>query len=355
MRSFRLWLSIFTGIVLVVLVVVAWPEIQRAFTYLSQVNLWVLSLLIPAQVLSYFATGEILFSYLRRRGTLVNLRPFDAARMSLEFNFVNHVLPSGGAAGLSYIGWKLSHYGISGGISTMGQMIRFVLVFVSFITLLTASVIVLTFMGEATPLVFWLSGGLITSTLIVIVLFLVVAGHRERLTTLGAGVARFVNALVQWVTFGRKTQVISGETIARFTHDIHEDYREMSKNRKVLIVPLLWSFVANLADVSLFYIAFAALGTPVNPAVVLIAYGLSSIISITVVTPGGAGVYEAVMIGFLASTGVPIDIAIAGTLLARVILLLGTIVFGYLFYQNTIMRFGKAPIASPLDDLPGAH
>lgn len=349
MRSFRLWLSIFTGIVLVVLVVVAWPEIQRAVAYLSQVNLWILSLLIPAQILSYVATGEVLFSYLRRRGTLANLHPFAAARMSLEFNFVNHVLPSGGAAGLSYIGWKLSHYGISGGISTMGQMIRFVLIFVSFITLLTTAVVVLAISGEATALVFWLSGGLVASTIIVITLFLFVAGHRERLTKFGAGVARFVNFLVRRVTFGRKKEVISGETIARFTHDIHADYREMSRNRSVLIVPLVWAFVANLADVSLFYIAFAALGNPVNPAVVLIAYGLSSIVAITVITPGGAGVYEAVMIGFLASAAVPIDIAIAGTLLARVILLVGTIVFGYLFYQNTILRFGKAPVATKPD------
>ncbi len=355
MRSFRLWLSIFTGIVLVVLVVVAWPEIQRAFTYLARVNVWVLSLLVPAQILSYVATGEVLFSYLRRRGTLANLRPFDAARMSLEFNFVNHVLPSGGAAGLSYIGWKLSHYGISGGISTMGQMIRFVLIFVSFITLLATSVIVLALMGEATSLVFWLSGGLIAATLIVIVLFLLVAGHRERLTRFGAGVARFVNALVRRLSFGRKPAVISDETIARFTADIHDDYREMSQNRKVLIIPFLWAFVANLADVSLFYIAFAALGAPVNPAVVLIAYGLSSIIAITIVTPGGAGAYEAVMIGFLASANVPIDIAIAGTLLARVILLLGTIVFGYAFYQNTILRFGKAPAISKPDAAPGGR
>lgn len=297
-------------------------------------------------MLSYVTTGEVLFSYLRKRGKLNNLRPMAAARMSLEFNFVNHVLPSGGAAGLSYIGWKLGHYGISGGISTMGQMIRFVLLFVSFITLLTISVLVLVFLGEATPLIFWLSGGLIVATFTIITLFLTTAGNRERLTKFGARVAKFVNGLVRRVTFGRKKEVISDKTIAQFTHDVHEDYLEMSTNRKVLIVPLLWSFVANLADVSLFYIAFAALGNPINPAVVLIAYGLSSIIAIAVITPGGAGVYEAVMIGFLASAGVPFDVAIAGTLLARVILLLGTIILGYVFYQNTILRFGKVPLTA---------
>src|SRR5690606_12011737 len=71
--SFRTWLSIFTGVILVVLVITLWPEIEKAFAYLGQVNLWILALLIPAQILSYIATGEVLFSYLRRRGTLRGL------------------------------------------------------------------------------------------------------------------------------------------------------------------------------------------------------------------------------------------------------------------------------------------
>lgn len=344
MRSFRTWLSIFTGIVLVILVITLWPEIEKAFAYLGQVNLWILALLIPAQIVSYIATGEVLFSYLRRRGTLRGLHPLGAARMSLEFNFVNHVLPSGGAAGISYIGWKLSHYGVSGGNSTMGQLIRFVLIFVSFITLMTTAVVVLAISGDATPLVYWLAGGFVVATLSVIAAFLILASSKSRITRFGAGAARVINGLVRRVTFGRKAKVISDDTIAKFTHDLHQDYQLMSENRSVLIVPFLWSFVANLADVSLFYIAFWALGAPVHPAVVLIAYGLSSITAITVITPGGAGAYEAVMIGFLASAGVSTDIAIAGTLLARVILMVGTIIFGYLFYQDTIMRHGRAPV-----------
>jgi hypothetical protein len=38
---------------------------------------------------------------------------------------------------------------------------------------------------------------------------------------------------------------------------------------------------------------------------------------------------------------VPPDVAIAGTLLARVTLVLGTIIFGYVFYQLTVLKYGK--------------
>jgi uncharacterized protein (TIRG00374 family) len=99
-----------------------------------------------------------------------------------------------------------------------------------------------------------------------------------------------------------------------------------------------------LADVALIFIAFLSLGIYVNPATLFVAFGVSSIVSILSVAPGGAGIYEAVMIAFLASASVPADVAIAGTLLARVTLVLGTIIFGYVFYQLTINKNGKNPI-----------
>ena len=47
------------------------------------------------------------------------------------------------------------------------------------------------------------------------------------------------------------------------------------------------------------------------------------------------------MVAFLAASGVTPEVAIAGTLLARVTLLSGTILFGYVFYQLTVIKYGK--------------
>ena len=82
----------------------------------------------------------------------------------------------------------------------------------------------------------------------------------------------------------------------------------------------------------------------VNPATLFVCFGLSSIVGALTATPGGAGAYEAIMIAFLASTGIPPDVAIAGTLLARVTLVLGTILFGYGFYQQTVNKYGRNPV-----------
>src|SRR5690606_17744943 len=114
--------------------------------------------------------------------------------------------------------------------STMGQLIRFVLIFVSFIILMTSAVVVLAISGQATALVYWLAGGFVVATLTLIVLFLVLASSRKRIDWFGKGAARFINWLVRKVTFGRKPKVIADETIAKFTHDLYQDYQLMSED-----------------------------------------------------------------------------------------------------------------------------
>jgi uncharacterized membrane protein YbhN (UPF0104 family) len=47
------------------------------------------------------------------------------------------------------------------------------------------------------------------------------------------------------------------------------------------------------------------------------------------------------MVAFLAIAGVSGGTAIAGIVLTRVILLISTIAFGYLFYQYAIIKYGK--------------
>jgi uncharacterized membrane protein YbhN (UPF0104 family) len=47
------------------------------------------------------------------------------------------------------------------------------------------------------------------------------------------------------------------------------------------------------------------------------------------------------MVAFLAIAGLSQGTAIAGIVLTRVILLLGTIILGYVFYQHAILKYGK--------------
>ncbi len=340
--SFRAWLTIITSVLLVVVIFAAWPEIVKAWNLLDKVNLWILALIIPVQFFSYYATGGMIFSYLRSKGDLKGVSHVKMARISLELNFVNHILPSGGAAGFSYLSWVLGKLGVRAGRSTMAQIIRFALTFLSFVLLLLVAIVMLVIDHEVSRTVILLCLLLVFLALGVTIGLIYLLSSERRLNKFSNWLTRLVNKFVNKVTRGRKPAVLKENIIPDFFMDLHEDYTALRHDKKILIKPFIWAVLANMADVALIWIAFWSLGAMVNPAILFIAFGVASLASAVSVTPGGAGVYEAIMIAFL-STSISPEVAIAGTLLARVSLVLGTIVFGYVFYQLTVNKYGRRP------------
>lgn len=339
--SFRTILSVVTIILLGLIVYFSRHEIYNAWLLLEKVNVWILLLLIPAQILVYYAGGEMSFAYLRAKKSIGEISGLQLARMSLEMNFVNHVLPSAGVSGLSYMNWRFGHYGITAGRATMSQVVRFAMAFVSFVTLLLISLFIITLDGHINRWILLFSsllvGGIITSLLLGIFLL----SSHARIRRFSAWTTKNVNRIVRVLTFQKITMLLHPKKVDDFFEDLHGDYTALVRDKRILTKPYLWGLVYAIGDVVLFTITFTALGAFVNPAILLIAYGLGGLATFFVITPGGAGAYEAIMVGFLAIAGVSSDIAIAGTLLTRVILLLGTIVLGYFFYQHAILKYGR--------------
>ncbi|MEI7539204.1 MAG: lysylphosphatidylglycerol synthase transmembrane domain-containing protein [Candidatus Saccharibacteria bacterium] len=340
--KFRTWLNVITVFLLALVVFFGWKEIVRAWGVMGDANLFILAIMVPIQIFSYYAVGEIIFSYLRSRGNLKDTSRWQMARMALELNFVNHILPSGGAAGFSYLGWVLSRHGVSAGRATMAQIVRFSLSFVSFVVMLVLAVLFLFFDQKINKFIVIISAVLVVAVIIGIILMIYIIGNRGRLTKFAGWLTNTVNRVVFKFTRGKKRQVMKLEVIENFFGELHQDYLEIRREKKILIKPLLWAILVHVLDVGLVLIAFLALGSWVNPATLFIAFGLSSIVSVFSGTLGGTGVYEAVMVAFLASAGIAPDVAIAGTLLARALLLVGTILFGFVFYQLTLNKYGKA-------------
>lgn len=341
--KFRTWLSLITVVLLAIVIIAGWHDIKEAFGYFGRVDLWILALMIPAQFISYFATGEMIFSYLRAKGNIKDLNVFKVTRMALELNFVNHVFPSGGAAGMAYFSWLLGRHGVSSGRATMAQIIRFGVTFISFVMLLLVALIILIIDHNVNRMTILLSLVIVILAVVATIGSMYLFGNRQRLVRFSDWLTRVINGVVRRVTRGKTRFAVRGEAMTAFFDDIHDDYKSIMRDKKILVKPFVWSLLANCMDMVLIYIAFWSFGVHVNPAILFIAFGLASIVSVASVTPGGAGVYEAVMIAFLSSAGVSVEIAVAGTLLARVLLMLGTIMSGYVFYQLTVIRYGKAP------------
>lgn len=339
----RFWIS-FLSLGLVILVLfLGRHQLLRAWQLLSQVNIWILLLLIPAQLISYHASGEIIFSYLKKKANTKKLSRIDTTKLALEFNFVNHILPTGGVSGASYMTWRLKKVGVSSGRATMALFVRFAMGFAGFLTLL---IFALFFMAidETLNRLILLASSFLGCAIILLSFFVIfVIGSKPRLEAVGHAIARFINRL------GQKLHIrwrLREDAVISFLADLHQDYQVLRREPKILIQPYVWGVIFNVFEIVMFMITFWALGTPVNPAPLFIAYGLAVTVGAVVATPGGTGGYEAVMILFLAAAGLPQGAVVAGIVLTRAILVVGTIVTGYVFYQLAIAKYGKLPNSS---------
>ena len=338
--SFRAWLSIVTVILLAVILFASRHELLRAWELLGQVNLWILLLMIPAQLLVYYAGGEMIFSYLRGKGQMKKVKKRELIRIALEGNFVNHVLPSGGVSGVSYLTWRLGHLGISPGRATMAQVVRHAVTFIAFAALLLIALFAVTLDGELNRWIILTSATLFGSIFLLLLAGVYLLSSKRRIDGFAVWMYRALNLITRRVTFGRKRKLVKQEAIHEFLNDMHDDFKELRHDKNLLRKPFLWGLVYNIGDAGLFMIAFWALGEIFNPAPILIAYGVASLAGFIVATPGGAGAYEAIMVTFLAFAGISGGVAIAGILLARAIILIGTILFGYIFYQHALSTYG---------------
>lgn len=218
--------------------------------------------------------------------------------------------------------------------------------FVSFVVLLVVAIIVLAFTGHLDRITIFIAIGLAAAAIGGIFILVWLIKSNERLRNFSAWLTKTINRFIRWITRGKKRKIVKEELFLEFFGGLHDDYLAIRRDRKTLVMPFIWAIIANILDVALIWISFWALGFAVDPALLFVAFGVASIAGAVSVTPGGAGVYEAVMVAFLASSGISPEVAIAGTLLARVTLLGGTIAFGYVFYQLRVNQYGKRPADS---------
>lgn len=339
--TFRTWLSLITLVFIAVILFFSRKELDRAWDMLGQVDLWVLALVVPAVAIGYIAAGEMIFSYLRQKKLIDHVSIWTQMRISLELNFVNHVLPSGGVSGISYMNWRLGKFGVKSGKATVAQGVRYVVGFASMISLLIVSVLLVTLDGTVNRWIIFMSSALVIAMILVTFAGVYLMRSVARISKFAHKIARVCNRVVEKVTFGKKKHVVYATTIENFLDEMHEDFAGIVRDKRVLWLPYLWGLFFTAAEIAIFWIVFWSLGSPVNPAPILIAYGLASVTGFLVVTPGGAGAYEAVMVLVLAIAGMSKGEAIAGIVLTRAIILFVTIVVGYVFYQLALVQYGK--------------
>lgn len=341
--SFRNWLNILTAVIVIILLWALRDELMQAFALLGRVNLWILAAIIPLQFLSYYAGGAAVFSYLKQQGQTRDVTSWEMTKMSLELNFVNHILPTGGVSGASYMTWRLGKLGIGYGRATLALVVRFAAAFVSYVLLLMIAVFVVTLDTGINRFTILVTSALVSGLIFGMLAVWFIIDNERRLEKFSAKMAGWVNSFGRSV-LRKKHNILRSGRVKKFLHEMQDDYRALKKTPRVLIKPFLWGIVFNVTEVSLFFFTFLALGSLVNPAAILLAIGVASVIGAFLITPGGAGGYEAMMVLILTGAGVAGATVLAGVILARVILILLTIASGYIFYHLALRKYGRQPV-----------
>lgn len=392
MGKFRKILTIITLVLVVIVVWSAREDIMNAIGYLANTNLWFVLLLIPEQLFMYYCAGQIFFSYMiaRQRAHPTNtstphtdettstskdqqastsdkaatagpvrkehpadvssntaarpLSPWLLARISFELNFVNNAIPSGGFAGLGYVTWRLRAFGSSAGQTSFMYVLRYVITVLANQFQTVVAIIILVLVGGIADGAWWVVG--LTSLICMgIVMFLVaviiIASSQKRIAWFSRIATSFINSSVRVLTFGHKRQVIAHETIKEYMNDIYHDLVIARRNKKILIHPILWGIVYSFLEIATYWLVGISMGHVEILPQIMIAEAIASVIGAVMLTPGGVGGYEGTMIFVMSVLGVNAGLATAVVITTRVVVLIGTIVSGYGFYQNAVSKIGK--------------
>ncbi len=332
-KRWKLIVNIVTLVALVALIYIVRDQIADTISNFREVNSLVLFLMIPAQMLNYDAYVRMyrhLFAQLGHKVSYKNM-----LRINLELNFVNNVFPSGGVSGFSYFGVRMKKEGVSSGQSTLVQLMRFVLIFVSFQVLLAVGLFVLAIEGQASNMVILIAGSLSTLLFVGTVLMTYIIGSKKRINGFFNALTRFLNRTIHLVRKKNPETINVARVEGMFT-ELHESYLILKKDPKVLKWPLFHALVANFAEILTIYIVYIAFNQWVNPGAVIIAYAIANFAGLISIAPGGVGVYEGIMTAVLASASVAAGVSIPVTIMYRILNMAIQLPPGYYFYHKTV-------------------
>ncbi|HSX35526.1 MAG TPA: lysylphosphatidylglycerol synthase transmembrane domain-containing protein [Patescibacteria group bacterium] len=332
-RNWKLILNVLTVTALVILVYAIRHQVVDTFHNLFKVNAWYLVLMIPIEVLNYHAQVRLyqgLFAVVGNR-----LRYGFLYRASLELNFVNHVFPSGGVTGISYFGVRMKNDEITASKATLVQMIKLVMLIVSFEVLFVFGLLFMAIGGKANNLVVLVTSSLATLVVVATIGFVFILGSRPRIHATFSGLTRLANWAVG--LFRRsKTEFITIDKAQDIVEELHTNYKLIERNYKQLQAPFWWALIANVTEILAIYVVYIAFGEWVNLGAVIIAYAVANFAGLISVLPGGVGIYEALMTGVLAAAGIPPAVSLPVTVMYRVLNTILQLVPGYILYHRNL-------------------
>ncbi len=312
---------------------------EATLASLNDMNGWVLLLLIPEQLFMYYAAGKIYFAFLQQRKGF-KISQGKLTRISLEINFMNHAIPSGGMSGLAYLVWRLKEYNVTAGQISFIHILRYGICALANAVQTVIAIVIIILTGQLVAGGTWallLAAGIALGVIGLIVVAWLIVRKQKNVDWLSATATKFINKIVRKVSRGKKRKFLKEEDVTRFFGDLRADYLQLKSNRRILWKPFMWGFIYSFLELATYWVVGCAMGHPEILPQIMIAEGVGSVVGTVLVTPGGVGGYEAAFIAVLVATGVPLHVSTITVIVTRVCVLLGTIVCGFIPYQMALL------------------
>jgi putative heme transporter len=330
--KWRVALTIITFIALAVLIYGVRKDIGGVIENLGKVNTLALLLIIPIEALNYDVYTRFYVRIFKILGKDVRYR--DMYKLNLELNFVNHILPSGGVSGISYFTVRMRSFGVSGPKATLSQLIKLLMLYISFQPLLIVGVLLLAARGHVNNLVMVVASSLITLLVVGTFGFIYMIESRSRINSFLTAITKILNKLLSF--FRRNSETINIAGAQKAFDELHANYQLLKENWRQLKLPFAYLLIANTTEVAAIYTVYVAFGRLVNVGAVILAYAVANFAGLVSVLPAGIGVYEGLMTGVLVATGIPAGLSIPVTIMYRVINMAIQLTPGYYFYQRAV-------------------
>jgi uncharacterized protein (TIRG00374 family) len=289
-------------------------------------------LLIPIEYLNYDAYARLYVGLFKLLGNDVSYRGM--YKLNMELNFVNHILPSGGVSGISYFAVRMRAFNVSGPKATLSQLMKLLLLYISFQPLLILGVLLLAARGHVNSLILVVTTAIVTLLVVGTFAFIYMIESRSRINTSLTAITRFLNKILSF--FRRKPETINIESAQIAFNELHDNYKLFKENWRGLKMPFVYMLVANITEVAAVYTVYIAFGKLVIVGAVILAYAVANFAGLISVLPAGIGIYEGLMTAVLAATGIPAGLSIPVTIMYRVLNMVIQLTPGYYFYQKAL-------------------
>jgi putative heme transporter len=165
-----------------------------------------------------------------------------------------------------------------------------------------------------------------------------------------SGLSRGSKAIEGIVKMAGRVPFVNEARVSGFLHGVVDRGRQLTSDPKRMRTAAGWAAAQWLCDATSLWLFLASVGRFVTPDALLVAFGMANVVAVLPVTPGGVGLYEAVLTSSLVGFGVPRAPAIIAVLGYRLIAFWIPIPIGAVAYLTSVPA-GTAPRAEVLDEV----